>query len=103
MYYNFDEIVDRENTSSVKYDLRGKIFRKEEVIPMWVADMDFKTPPFIMDALRERMEHEILGYTFISPSVYNSIVEWNGLRHNWKIRPDWISFSPGIVPAVNLL
>jgi cystathionine beta-lyase len=103
MYYNFDEIVDRENTSSVKYDLRGKIFRKEEVIPMWVADMDFRTPPFVMDALRKRMEHEILGYTFISPSVYNSIVDWNRLRHNWKIRPDWISFSPGIVPAVNLL
>jgi cysteine-S-conjugate beta-lyase len=103
MHYNFDEIVDRNNTASVKFDLRDKIFKNENVIPMWVADMDFKTPPFIMDALRKRLEHEILGYTFISPSVFESIMKWTLLRHNWEIQPDWISFSPGIVPAINLL
>ena len=87
MHYNFDEIVDRKNTSSVKFDLRDKIFKKEDVIPMWVADMDFKTPPFIMEALRKRLEHEILGYTFISPSVFESIVTWIRRRHNWEIQP----------------
>ena len=70
---------------------------------MWVADMDFKTPPFIIEALRKRLEHEILGYTFISPSVYESIVSWIRSRHGWDIRPEWICFSPGIVPAINLL
>jgi cysteine-S-conjugate beta-lyase len=103
MHYNFDEIVDRKNTSCVKFDLRDKIFKNEDVIPMWVADMDFKTPPFIIEALQKRLDHEILGYTFISPTVFESIVTWIRLRHNWEIRPDWISFSPGIVPAVNLL
>jgi len=103
MYYNFDEVIDRVNTSSYKYDLRKKIFRDDRVIPMWVADMDFRTPPFIMDALHKRLEHEILGYTFISPSFYESAVTWNQHRHNWKIQPGWISFSPGVVPALNLL
>jgi cysteine-S-conjugate beta-lyase len=103
MQYNFDEIVDRKNTSSVKFDLLNKIFKREDVIPMWVADMDFKTPPFIIEALRKRLEHEILGYTFISPSVFESIVSWIRHRHNWEISADWISFSPGIVPAINLL
>jgi len=103
MHYNFDEIIDRKNTSSVKFDFRDKLFKKEDVVPMWVADMDFKTPPFIIDALRRRLEHEILGYTYISPSVFESIASWNYLRHNWPTRPEWISFSPGIVPAVNLL
>ncbi len=103
MHYNFDEIVDRKNTASVKFDLRNKIFRKEDVIPMWVADMDFKTPSFILEALRKRLEHPILGYTFISPTVYDSIVSWIRLRHGWDISSGWISFSPGIVPAINLL
>jgi cystathionine beta-lyase len=103
MEYNFDEIVDRNNTSSVKFDLRDKIFKKDDVIPMWVADMDFRTPPFVIEALRKRLEHEILGYTFISPPVFESIVNWIRLRHSWAIQPGWISFSPGIVPAVNLL
>jgi cysteine-S-conjugate beta-lyase len=103
MYYNFDEIINRENTCSYKYDLRHKIFKKEDVIPMWVADMDFNTPPYVIDALRKRLEHEILGYSYISPAVYKSIVTWNKLRHGWTIKPEWISFSPGVVPAINLL
>jgi len=103
MHYNFDEIVNRENTASYKYDLREKIFHNADVIPMWVADMDFKTPPFILDAIQKRLEHEILGYTYIAPSVLESVVNWNTRRHHWKIRPEWISFSPGVVPALNLL
>ena len=103
MYYNFDEIVNRTGTASYKYDLRKKIFRNEEVIPMWVADMDFRTPDFIIAALQKRLEHEILGYSFIPPSFHQSIVNWNRRRHQWEIQPEWISFSPGVVPALNLL
>ena len=83
--------------------LRKLIFRNEGVIPMWVADMDFKTPDFIINAIHERLEHEILGYTCIPASFYDSIVQWNQRRHHWKIKPEWISFAPGVVPALSLL
>jgi cysteine-S-conjugate beta-lyase len=103
MHYNFDEIINREGTQSVKYDLRGKIFGNTAVMPMWVADMDFKTPDFIINAIHKRLEHEILGYSYIPSSFYDSVVKWNKRRHNWSIKPEWISFSPGVVPALNLL
>jgi cystathionine beta-lyase len=103
MHYNFDEIVKRENTNCVKYDLRKIVFRNESVIPMWVADMDFKTPDFIINSITNRLEHEILGYSIVPHSYFDAIVQWN-LRHfNWKIQPGWISFSPGVVPALSLL
>jgi cystathionine beta-lyase len=101
--YDFDEIVPRENTDCVKYDLRKAFFGKEEVIPMWVADMDFKTPDFILDALKNRLNHEILGYSIRSGDFNDAIVNWMQKRHGWMINPDWISFSPGVVPAVNML
>ena len=101
--YNFDEIINRENTNSVKYDLREKLFGNADVIPMWVADMDFRTPDFIVDAIRKRAEHEIFGYTFRSDGFSNSVVNWMLKRHNWKIEKEWISFSPGVVPALNIL
>jgi cysteine-S-conjugate beta-lyase len=103
MHYNFDEVVNRTETASVKYDLCKWVFGRKDVIPLWVADMDFRTPPFIMDALRKRMDHDILGYTYITPSFYESIIQWNLRRHQWQVKKDWISFSPGIVPAINLL
>ena len=76
MEYNFDEQVDRENTACSKYDLRSEVFGKKDVIPMWVADLDFKTPSFILNAIRKRLDHEILGYSFRTDSFYESIVNW---------------------------
>lgn len=102
MKYNFDEIVNRENTDSVKYDLRKVIFKKEDVIPMWVADMDFKTPDFIINAIKERLNHEVFGYSFRSKSYFESIINWLKRRHQWEVQEEWISFSPGIVPAINM-
>ncbi len=101
--YSFDEIIPRENTNCVKYDLRKALFGKEEVIPMWVADMDFRTPDFILDAIRQRLSHEILGYTIRSKDFSQAIITWMDRRHQWKIQPGWISFSPGVVPAINML
>ncbi len=102
MTYNFDEPVARQGTSCVKYDSRKDVFGTEEVIPMWVADMDFNSPPFIIEALRKRLEHEILGYSFRNEEYFSSLSKWIQRRHNWIIEKDWISFSPGIVPALNI-
>lgn len=102
MTYNFDEPVARQGTSCVKYDSRKDVFGTEEVIPMWVADMDFKSPPFIIETLRKRLEHEILGYSFRNEEYFSSLSKWIRRRHNWMIVKEWISFSPGIVPALNI-
>lgn len=100
--YNFDEIVERSNTGCVKYDLSKMFFGTEDVIPMWVADMDFKTPPFIIDAIKQRLEHPVLGYSIRTSEYFKAIVDWLIRHHQWEINPDWICFSPGIVPALNM-
>lgn len=103
MKYNFDEIITREGTSSVKHDLCGLLYGRDDVLPMWVADMDIRTPDFIIKALSQRLQHEILGYTLIPDSFYEAVVGWNSRRHAWDIHREWISFSPGVVPALSLL
>lgn len=102
MKYNFDERYKRQGTSCVKWDFSETYFQAKDLLPMWVADMDFKTPPFIIDAVKKRAEHEIYGYTVRPDSYYTSIIDWIGKKHQWKIEKDWIIFSPGIVPAVNM-
>jgi len=102
MEYNFDETPKREGTSCVKYDSRQEIFGKKDVIPMWVADMDFKCPPAVTEALRQRLKHEILGYTVRREEYFSSIKKWLRKRYEWHIENDWIVFSPGIVPALNI-
>jgi len=101
MGWNFDEPAKREGTNCIKYDLREEIFGVKDVIPMWVADMDFNTPEFIVKALQNRLNHEIYGYTFRPPEYFLSIIGWLKNRHNWEIEKEWISFCPGIVPALN--
>lgn len=100
--YNFDEIVLREGTNCIKYDAREKMFGNGSVLPLWVADMDFKTPEFIVDAVKKRAGHEIYGYTFKPDSYFSSIVGWMKRRHNWEIQKEWISFSPGVVAGLTL-
>jgi cystathionine beta-lyase len=100
--YNFDELIDRSQTNTVKYDGRKAFFGNENVLPLWVADMDFKTPDFIVDAIRKRVEHELFGYTFRPETYTQSIVSWLKRRHNWEIKPEWISFSPGVVAGITI-
>jgi cystathionine beta-lyase len=102
MRYNFDEPVDRTNTNSIKYDGRSMFFGKADLLPLWVADMDFRTPDFIVEAIRKRAEHEIFGYTFRGESYNQAILNWLKRRHNWTIKPEWISFSPGVVAGLTL-
>ena len=103
MIYNFDEIINRENTSCEKWDSRLEIFGTHDVIPMWVADMDFKTPDFIINAIKERLKHEVFGYSSKPKSYYTSIINWVKKKHNWDINEEWIAFSPGVVPALSIL
>lgn len=100
--FNFDKTVDRKGTNSVKWDILKFKFRTEDVLPMWVADMDFEVAPFIIKAVKKRMEHPVFGYTFRNDEYYQSIINWNERRHNWKIKKSHILFSPGVVPAVNM-
>ncbi|MDP4291453.1 MAG: PatB family C-S lyase [Bacteroidota bacterium] len=100
MNYSFDEIVDREGTACVKWDLRDKVFGNADVLPMWVADMDFKTPGFITDAIIKRAQHPVYGYSFRTEGYYSSIINWIQVQHGWSIERDWILFSPGVVPVL---
>lgn len=99
MKYNFDEIVDRRHTNSVKWDEA----KEEGVIPMWVADMDFKAAPCIIHALKERIDHGVFGYTMVPDSYYESILSWFERRHNWSIQRDWIIYTSGVVPAISAI
>ena len=102
MIYDFDKIIDRTNTESVKYDLRKSVFGKEDIIPMWVADMDFPTADFIREAIIERAKTDVYGYTFREDAYFESIVNWLKRHHQWETKIEWMSFTPGIVNAFNL-
>jgi cystathionine beta-lyase len=99
--WNFDEPAGREGTDCIKYDRREETFGVKDIIPMWVADMDFNTPDFVVESLQKRLEHHIYGYSFRSSEYFQSMISWIKTRHNWTVEKEWISFSPGIVPALN--
>jgi len=103
MPYNFDEIVPRDNTGSLKYDDRLKRFGTLDVQPMWVADMDFRVPDVITDALNRLLEHGIYGYHIKSEKQYQSIIDWFKRRHNYPTEKESIFFIPGVVPAISYL
>ncbi len=102
MNYNFDEFYDRRGTQCIKHDGVKEFLGSADLIPMWVADMDFRTPPFVMEDLRKRLEHEVLGYPVRAESYFSSLIGWTERNHDWILKRDWISFSPGVVPAVNM-
>jgi cystathionine beta-lyase len=95
MQFDFDKVIDRENTLSVKWD-----YAEDGVLPMWVADMDFESPREIIDAITERAAHGTFGYTRIPDSYYAAIVDWMKERHGWEIKKDWILPTPGVLPAL---
>ena len=97
MKYNFDEIIDRRGTDCIKWDAVGERWGRNDLLPLWVADMDFRTPPFVIDALKKRLEHEILGYTFACEEWYTSIINWLQQRYQWKVTREMLTFVPGIV------
>lgn len=115
MYFNFDEEISRENTNASKWGLiqdendpqqtspTNLFIGENRVLPMWVADMDFASPPAVVNALIERAQHGIYGYTFRTARYNEAVVNWMRKRHGWEISPEWICATPGVVPALNML
>ncbi len=97
----FDERINRFDTHSVKWDHTEAIFEKEDLLPMWVADMDFRAPQPVIDALTTRIQHGIFGYSMPTENTKSAIQGWLNRRHNWSIQQDWIVFTPGVVPALS--
>ena len=96
MKYDFDKTIDRRATNSYKWDNAP-----EGVLPMWVADMDFRTAPAIIDALQKRVAHGIFGYTRVPDAYYGAVTSWFSRRHGWDIDREWIIYTSGVVPAVS--
>ncbi|MBX9636033.1 MAG: pyridoxal phosphate-dependent aminotransferase [Nitrosomonas sp.] len=99
--FDFDREINREGTHSVKYDGRQAMFGKADVIPAWVADMDFAAPPAVTRALTERAQHPIYGYTVFPERLYDAVIGWLQRRHGWTVQRDWIVMCPGVVPSIN--
>lgn len=101
--YNFDEIIDRSGSGDLKHEALLPRWGRNDLLPLWVADMDFATPDFVVDALKERLNHPIFGYT-VDPSDYRpAIIDWIRSHHNWGVKPEWLSFIPGIVKGIGLV
>ncbi|MHA1795828.1 MAG: MalY/PatB family protein [Promethearchaeota archaeon] len=105
MQYNFDLPIERATGDSIKWNAEflEKKFQVKDVLPLWVADMDFKVAEPIIQAIKERAEHGIFGYNFADKSYFESVISWFQQRYHWKIEERWISITPGIVPAINFL
>lgn len=100
MQYNFDEIISRRNTACVKHDGMQALWGRDDLIPMWVADMDFRTPDFIIKALHQRLDHEVLGYAAEHPQWRESIIRWQQRRHGYAVLAEELTFIPGIVRGI---
>jgi cysteine-S-conjugate beta-lyase len=100
---NFDQVQNRLNTASLKWDQLKTLFGSEEVLPMWVADMDFQSPAAVIEALTERAQWGIYGYTITSENYYEAVAHWLERRHDWQIKKEWLCYCPGIVTALSIL
>ena len=98
MNYNFDELVERRNTGCVKWDECPN----NEVIPLWVADMDFKAAPAIQEAIQKRAEQGVFGYTYVDETYYDAVMAWFRRRHDWAINREEILYTTGVVPAMSV-
>ncbi|HPR18834.1 MAG TPA: cystathionine beta-lyase, partial [Candidatus Cloacimonadota bacterium] len=101
MNYNFDKIIDRRKTNCVKWDATKVKFDQENLLPLWVADMDFEAPAPVIKTLSERALHGVFGYSFEPDEYYEAFQNWLKKRFHWQIEKDWIVSTTGIVPAIN--
>ncbi len=103
MAYDFDSIIERRRTKSMKWDALEELFGQKDLIPLWVADMDFKSPPEVIEAVINRAEHGIFGYAGSYDSYFTAVVNWLKRRFQWEVEKEWIVPCPGVIPALNLL
>ncbi|WP_054753517.1 MalY/PatB family protein [Piscibacillus salipiscarius] len=103
MTFNFDKIINRENTRSAKLEYREALFGRNDVLPLWVADMDFQSVPELETALVERARHNLYGYTTFDDEILNTIKRWLSKRHQFEINTDLLTFSPGVIPSLHAL
>lgn len=96
----FDEMIDRKNTQSLKWDGMKPYFGRDDILPMWVADMDFRPPAKVIEALQKRVEHGVFGYTITPETVSNAITKWISVRYEWQVDNSWLLYSPGVVPSI---
>ena len=101
MKYDFDKVVDRKGTASMKWDTVSSLFGEEDILPMWVADMDFPSAKPVTDAIIERAGHQVFGYTLPEKSVIGAIVDRVQQKYGWDISPEWIVFTPGVIPSIH--
>ena len=100
--YDFDTLIDRKRTNSVKWDFCSCCDGAEDMLPMWVADMDFQAPPEVMEAVLRTAGHGVYGYSEMPQSYYEAIVSWTAARHGWQVEPHWLSYSPGVITGMNV-
>jgi len=100
--YDFDEIVDRRNTESAKWKAIKKLYGRDDIIPMWVADMDFKSPPEVIEVLKKRAEHGIFGYPMLDDDYFDPFINWIETKHGCKIKKEWIVTTDGVVDALKI-
>lgn len=103
MRYDFDKVFNKENTDSVKWNFTKKILGYDDVIPMWIADMDFETVPEVKEAIIKRAAQGIYGYSETMAGYYDAIINWTEKRHQWKVEKEWLCISPGVITALNIV
>jgi len=102
MKYDFNTVIDRWGTDCEKWDNLGEVFGRDDLLPMWVADMDFPSPPQVVEALVRRAKHPVYGYTYRSDAFYEAFIGWLAQRHGWNVNRDWLSDAPGVIPGIVL-
>ncbi|MCA1033959.1 pyridoxal phosphate-dependent aminotransferase [Bacillus infantis] len=100
--YDFHKAINRYETASVKWELTKDVFGSSDVLPMWVADMDFEPPKEVQNAISKRASHEVFGYTFVPPSASEAVQLWQKSQSGWEIGRSWVLYSPGVVPSISI-
>lgn len=100
--YDFDKIIDRSGTDALKTDALQERYGRPDLLPLWVADMDFETPQFITEALRRRLDHSLFGYTMEPKDYWPSVIDWIKAHHGWTVEREWLSYIPGIVKGIGM-
>lgn len=101
--YDFDNVIDRAGSGDLKHSVLEERYGRGDLLPLWVADMDFATPPFITDALRARLDHSLFGYTVEPADYWPTVIQWIKDHHQWEVRPEWITYIPGIVKGIGMV